>query len=255
MRNNFRIFGSDRIRSNVYSKNRFVSCTFSSEDPLFDLRDWKLDPGTAVVANLTGSTGPPHDRLLVVAVEENVDRAGGDARTAVHAYSLLHNLCDQVAEDLESYRTSLPAFSLRTGLQRLRWRRDLSSHFFLVLLLRDLRRSSRTRDAEDILVILLQRRLSQPLRRPYQPVPSILCNIILDCLLQCKLRTVICAKMAKTATPVEVFRKPAVSALNDRDTFFWAYPCAHSAAGASVEMEEVSSSESFLDRVSLLWKF
>src|SRR5216684_1096288 len=231
MRNNFRIFGSDRIRSNVYSKNRFVSCTFSSEDPLFDLRDWKLDPGAAVVADLAGGTGPAHYRLFGIAVEENVDGAGGDARAAVHAYPLLHNLCNQVAEDLESYWTSLPAFSLRTRLQRLRWSRDLSSHFFLVLLLRDLRRSSRTRDAEDILVILLQRRLSQPLRRPYQPVPSILCNIILDCLLQCKLRTVICAKMAKTATPVEVFWEPSVSALDDCDTFLGAYPCAYSAAG------------------------
>src|SRR3989449_8591601 len=193
MRNNFRIFGSDRIRSDVYSKNRFVSCTFSSEDPLFDLRDWKLDPGAAVVADLAGSTSPTHYRFLVVAVEENVDGAGGDARTAVHAYPLLHSLCDQVAEDLESYRTSLPAFSLRTRLQRLRWSRDLSSHFFLVLLLRDLRRSSRTRYADDILLTLLQGRLNQPLRRPYKSVSGILGDIILNSLLQRKLCTTICA--------------------------------------------------------------
>src|SRR6266436_6671676 len=234
MRKNFRILGSDRIRSNVHSKNRFVSCTFSSKDPLFDLGDWEFDPGTAVVADLAGGTGPAHYRLFVIAVEENVDGAGCDASAAVHAYPLLHNLCDQVAEDLQSDWASFPAFSLRTRLQRLRWSRDLSSHFFLVLLLRDLRRSSLTRDAEDILVILLQRRLSQPLRRPYQPIPSILCNIILDCLLQRKLRTVIGAKMTKTATPVEVFWEPSVSALDDCDTFLGTYPCAYSAASASI---------------------
>src|SRR5467141_754795 len=219
MRNNILIFCSDRIRSNVYSKNRFVSCAFSSEDPLFDLRDWKLDPGAAVVADLAGSTSPTHYRFLVVAVEENVDGAGGYARTAVHAYPLLHNLCDQVAEDLESYRTSLPAFSLRTRLQRLWWSRDLSSHFFLVLLLRDLRRSSRTRHAEDILVILLQRRLSQPLGRPYQPVPSILCNIILDRLLQRKLRTIIGTVVSGNIASYEGLWKPSLSTLDDSDTF------------------------------------
>jgi len=61
--------------------------------------------------------------------------------------------------------------------------------------------------------------------------------------------------VAEATTSVEVFREPAVSALDDCDTFLGAYPCAYSAAGASVEMEEVSSSESFLNRVSLLWKF
>src|SRR6267143_545617 len=139
MRNNFRISGSDRIRSDVNSKNRFVSCTFSSEDPLFDLRDWKLDPGAAVVADLAGGTGPAHYRLFVIAVEENVDGAGCDASAAVHAYPLLHNLCDQVAEDLQPDRARFPAFSLRPRLHRLRSRRDLISHFFLVPLPRDLR--------------------------------------------------------------------------------------------------------------------
>src|SRR5260370_17094128 len=107
MRNNFRIFGSDRIRSNVHSKNRFVSCTFSSEDPLFDLRDGKLDPGAAVVADLAGGTGAAHYRLFVIAVEENVDGPGGDAGASLHAYPLLHNLSDHVAKDLTPYRTLL----------------------------------------------------------------------------------------------------------------------------------------------------
>src|SRR5207244_12930505 len=135
--------------------------------------------GTAVVADLAGGTGPTHYRLLVVAVKENVDVTGGDAGAAVHADPFVNNLCDQIAEDLQSDRTSLPTLSLCTRLQRLRRRSNLR-HTSLVLLFRDLRRTSPAFNTEDILVILLHRRLSQPLRRPDKPVSSIHSNIALD---------------------------------------------------------------------------
>src|SRR5712691_10966905 len=104
-----------------------------------------------------------------------------------------------------------------------------------MLLLLDLRGSSYTFNAKHVLVILLHGSLSQPLRRPYKPVSCILGDIILNSLLQRKLRTVIGAKMAKTAAPVEVFWEPSVSPLDDCDAFLRAYPGAYSAAGASVE--------------------
>ena len=62
-------------------------------------------------------------------------------------------------------------------------------------------------------------------------------------------------EVAEATTSVEVFWEPSVSTLDYCDTFLGAYPRAYSAAGAPVEVEEVSSSESFLNRVSLLWKF
>jgi len=51
-------------------------------------------------------------------VEENVDRAGGDAGSAVHAEVLVHNLLDEITEDLELDRPRLPAFTLNSRLQR-----------------------------------------------------------------------------------------------------------------------------------------
>jgi hypothetical protein len=109
----------------VNSENGFIGSTFSSENQPLDFGDRKLDTGTAVIADLARGTGPTHYRFLVVAVEENVNGAGGDARTAIHADAFVHNLRDQVAEDLQFYRTSLPAFSFSTRLQWLRWRRNL----------------------------------------------------------------------------------------------------------------------------------
>src|SRR5438876_5969328 len=152
--NKFRVLGSYRVGPNVYSNYRILSRTFSSKDPLLDLCDGKLDPGTAVVADLAGGTCPTHYRLLVVAVKENVDGTGGDAGTAVHADPFVNNLSDQIAEDLQSDRTSLPTLSLRTRLQRLRRRSNLR-HTSLVLLLRDLRSTPPAFNTEDILVILL----------------------------------------------------------------------------------------------------
>src|SRR5438309_10983362 len=102
---------------------------------MLDLCDGKLDPGTAVVADLAGGTGPTHYRFLVVAVKENVDGTGGDAGTAVHADPFVNNLCDQIAEDLQSDRASLPTFPLCARLQCLSGIRNLR-HTGLVLPLR-----------------------------------------------------------------------------------------------------------------------
>src|SRR5436853_7336481 len=101
---------------------------------MLDLCDGKLDAGTTVVADLAGGTGPTHYRFLVVAVKENVDGTGGDAGTAVHADPFVNNLCDQIAEDHQSDRPSLPTFSLCARLQCLRSSRKLS-HTGLVVLL------------------------------------------------------------------------------------------------------------------------
>src|SRR5256885_5489300 len=117
---------------------------------MLDLCDGKLDPGTAVVADLACGTGPTHYRLLVVAVKENVDGTGGDAGTAVHADPFVNNLSDQIAEDLQSDRTSLPTLSLCARLQCLRRRSNLR-HTSLVLLLRDLRSTPPAFNTEDIL--------------------------------------------------------------------------------------------------------
>src|SRR5438105_6107088 len=103
---------------------------------MLDLCDGKLDAGTTVVADLAGGTGPTHYRFLVVAVKENVDGTGGDAGAAVHADPFVNNLCDQIAEDLESDRASLPTFSLCARLQGLRRRSNLR-HTSLVPLLRN----------------------------------------------------------------------------------------------------------------------
>src|SRR5438445_8685343 len=163
----------------MYSEIRLVRCESSYKVAMLDLCDGKINPATAVVADLASGTGPTHYRLIVVAVKENVDGTGGDAGTAVHADPFVHNLSDQIAEDLQSDRTSLPTLSLRTRLQCLRRRSNLR-HTSLVLLLRDLRSTPPAFNTEDILVILLHRRLSQPLRRPYMPISSILRNIVLD---------------------------------------------------------------------------
>jgi hypothetical protein len=49
-------------------------------------------------------------------VKENVDRAGRDAGSAVHAEVLVHNLLDEIAEDLELDRPRFPAFTLNSRL-------------------------------------------------------------------------------------------------------------------------------------------
>jgi len=103
-------------------------------------------------------------------------------------------------------------------------------------MLHDLRSASRTIDTEDILVFLLDRRLSESLWRPDQQLPRVLGDVILDSLFERKLRTIICAKMAKTATAVEVLRIPSVSPLYNSNALFWADPGAYSTARATVEV-------------------
>src|SRR5437867_13107446 len=141
------------------SENRLFSRSRSSENLLLDLGERQLDPRAAVVADLAGSTSTPHYRFFFFAMEENVDRAGGDAGAAVHAEVLVHNLLDEVAEDLELDRPRLPAFTLNSRLQRHSlgdsWRRyglrsRLSRHC-LFLLLRHLRRAHNRINAEHIL--------------------------------------------------------------------------------------------------------
>src|SRR3989441_3088267 len=115
---NIRVLGLDRVRSDMDSKNRLLSSSRPSEDLPLNLRNRQLDPGAAIVADLAGSTSAPHDRFLLFAVKENIDRAGGDAGSAVHAEVLVHNLLDEVAEDLELNRPRFPAFTLNSRLQR-----------------------------------------------------------------------------------------------------------------------------------------
>src|SRR5256712_13288084 len=100
------------------SENRLFSRSRSSENLLLDLRESQLDPRAAVVADLASSTSTPHRRFFFFAVNENVDRAGGDAGAAVHAEVLVLNLLDEVAEDLELDRPHLPTFTLNSRLQR-----------------------------------------------------------------------------------------------------------------------------------------
>src|SRR5205807_6245508 len=97
---------------------RFFSGSRSSEDLLLDLRKRQLDSRAAVVAYLASSTGPPHHRFFFFAVKENVDRAGGDAGAAVHAEVLVHNLLDELAEDLELDRPRLPTLTFNSRFQR-----------------------------------------------------------------------------------------------------------------------------------------
>src|SRR5213592_1066735 len=100
------------------SENRLFSRSRSSENLLLDLGERQLDPRAAVVADLAGSTSTPHHRFFFFARKENVDRAGGNAGSAVHAEVLVHNLLDEVAEDLELDRPRLPALALNSRLQR-----------------------------------------------------------------------------------------------------------------------------------------
>src|SRR6267143_3512461 len=100
------------------SENCLLGSSRSSEYLLLYLRDGQLDSRAAIVADLAGSASAPHDRFLFFAVKENVDRARGNAGSAVHAEVLVHNLLDQVAEDLELYRPRFPAFTLNGRLQR-----------------------------------------------------------------------------------------------------------------------------------------
>src|SRR5438132_11145737 len=116
--NNVRVFRLDRVGSDVDSENRLFSSSGPSEDLSLNLRNRQLDPGAAIVADLAGSTSAPHDRFLLFAVKENVDGAGGDAGSAVHAEVLVHNLLDEIAEDLELDRPRFPAFTLNGRLQR-----------------------------------------------------------------------------------------------------------------------------------------
>src|SRR6266516_1572200 len=127
--------------------------------------------------------------------------------------------------------------------------------FLLVPLFRNLGSSSWTVDAEDILVLLLNRRPSQPLRRPDKQLPAVLGDIIFDCLLKGELWTIIGAEVAEAASSVEVLWEPSVASLHYCDAFFWAYPGAYSAAGAPVKVQQVSSAEACLHGGSLLWKF
>src|SRR3989441_9359294 len=115
---NIRVLGLDRVRSDVDSENRLFSSSRPSEDLSLNLCNRQLDPGTAIVADLAGSTSAPHDWFLLLAVKENVDGAGGDAGSAVHAEVLVHNFLDEIAEDLELYRSRFPAFTLNSRLQR-----------------------------------------------------------------------------------------------------------------------------------------
>ena len=85
---------------------------------MLDLRERQLDPRAAIVADLAGSTSPPHHRFFFFAVKENVDRAGGNAGAAVHAEVLVHNLLDEVAEDLEFDRPRLPTLTFNSRFQR-----------------------------------------------------------------------------------------------------------------------------------------
>jgi len=45
-------------------------------------------------------------------VKQDVDRAGRNTGSAIHAEILVDNLLDEVAEDLELYRPRFPAFTL-----------------------------------------------------------------------------------------------------------------------------------------------
>jgi hypothetical protein len=98
------------------SENCLFGSSRSPEYLLLYLCNWKFDSGAAVVADLAGRASAPHDRFLFFAVKENVDRARGNAGSAVHAEVLVHNLLDQVAEDLELYRPRFPAFTLNSRL-------------------------------------------------------------------------------------------------------------------------------------------
>ena len=100
------------------SENRLFSSSRPSEDLSLNLCNRQLDPGAAIVADLAGSTSAPHDRFLLFAVKENVDGAGGDAGSAVHAEVLVHNFLDEIAEDLELDRPRFPAFTFNCRLQR-----------------------------------------------------------------------------------------------------------------------------------------
>ncbi len=104
------------------------------------------------------------------------------------------------------------------------------------LLLYNLCRPPGRVNAENILVILLCRGLSQSLRGPDEPVTCVLCNIIFHSLLQRVFWTVVRAKMAETATAVEILRKPSFAPRNYCDTLFRADPSADATASASVEM-------------------
>src|SRR4029077_116215 len=98
----------------------------------------------------------------------------------------------------------------------------------------NLRRAPNGVNAENILVVLLYRRLGKPLWTPHKPITSILGNIILDRLLQRKLWTIVCAKVAETTATVKVLWIPSLAPWDDRDAFLRTYPRAYPTTSTSI---------------------
>src|SRR5712691_12851164 len=98
------------------SENCLLSCSRSPEYLLLYLCNGQFDSRATVIADLAGSTRAPHDRFLLFTVKQNIDRARGNAGSTVHAQVLVHDLLDEIAEDLELDRPRFPAFTLNSRL-------------------------------------------------------------------------------------------------------------------------------------------
>ena len=108
------------------------------------------------------------------------------------------------------------------------------------------------------------RRFGQPFRAPKQQVTIILSQLIIRRVIQRPRRTVICAKMTKTASGVPILWETFLGVLrvlflvrnwDHAYATFGADPCADSAAGAFVHVELVPAPEPFGEKYLLVGVF
>jgi hypothetical protein len=109
---------------------------------------------------------------------------------------------------------------------------------------------------EDWLIFAdIRRRTRKPFRTPEEQLAIIFCKFIVRSVVERSRRTIVRAKMAKTASSVPILRESSLGVLrmllglvdqrNKADAAFWAYPRTDSTSCALVEVEEVSAAEAF----------